>query len=86
MNEDILDLALCWVEKHCFIVGVERQYSIDTSPMIGQCTGGTVQTIAALVEFEDGTCDLIDPIMIRFVDSSRIESMFHQYKEEYKHD
>jgi len=54
--------------------------------MIGRCTGGMVQTIAALVEFEDGTCDLIDPIMIKFVDSSRIESLFRQYKEEYEHD
>jgi len=80
--------------RPCMVLGrkalfhrwVERQYSVDPSPMIGQCTGGTVQTIAALVEFEDGTCDLIDPIMIKFVDSSRIESLFRQYKEEYEHD
>ena len=72
--------------KALFHRWVERQYIIAPSPMVGGQTGGTVQTIAALVEFEDGTCDLIDPIMIKFVDSSRIESMFRQYKEEYEHD
>lgn len=72
--------------KALFHRWVERQYIIAPSPMVGGHTGGTVRTIAALVEFEDGTCDLVDPIMIKFVDSSRIESMFRQYKEEYEHD
>ena len=54
--------------------------------MVGGRTGGTVQTIAALVEYEDGMCDLVDPIEIKFVDSSRIESAFRQYEKEYEND
>ena len=72
--------------KALFHRWVERQYIVAPSPMVGGHTGGMVQTIAALVEFEDGTCDLVDPIEIKFVDNARIESMFRQYEKEYEND
>lgn len=73
-------------QKALFHRWVERQYIVAPSPMVGGHTGGTVKTITALVEFEDGTCDLVDPSEIKFVDDFRIKSMFHQYEKEYEHD
>lgn len=72
--------------KALFHRWVERQSIVAPSPMVGGHTGGIVKTISALVEFEDGTCTLVNPEEIKFVDDFRIKSMFNQYKKEYEKD
>lgn len=52
---------------------VQESWVIEPSPMVGGHPGGQMSTVYALVEFEDGTCDLVRPTLIKFLEEESDE-------------
>lgn len=61
---------LCMVNERIAAFHGWEQYSnvVDASPMIGGHPGGVISFVRGLVEYDDGTIDLVGPTTIRFVD------------------
>lgn len=61
---------LCRVDGRIAAFRGWEQYSnmVNASPLVGGYPGGTISFVRGIVEYDDGTIDLVGPTTIRFVD------------------
>lgn len=59
-----------------FHLFMTRAYPIEPSPLRGGHPGGQYSNAHAIVEYEDGTVDTVDPESVRFLDT---EGLMKQY-------
>lgn len=72
------ELRPCYADgkKAFFHKFVEHSRIVEPSPMIGGHNGGVIKYTLAIVEYENGNVDFVDPCKIRFVDEKIKEYAF----------
>lgn len=53
-----------------------RAYPIEPSPLRGGHPGGQVSEAVAIVEYEDGTVDTVEPSRVRFLDTYELMAQY----------
>ena len=51
-----------------FHMWTHESWVVEPSPLVGGAPGGQVTRLLGLVEYEDGSCELVHPSHIRFVE------------------